>query len=791
MSQQAVFLNLFQVKEYSAALLQYQFESVQPITLNRQTKFRLAAEVARKLLREGDLAFSVGDSIYSTTELGHTGPFRQELDINGTTIAFETNLELVEKESELNAEKLSRLTNKLIDWYYTENVQPSFRMENVNYTGFNLFAKLQANLYRSYKININEGTLRATRTFDNAPYILLDTVYRVTWEDNLWEAVKAYVKVDLNTDFTLPSATTVRNINERFGRFDNKRGAKVQGKNKVGQYEVLEFDFSKNPTTPGTSSDSMSQLEYFRKRYGESTEITDLSQPLVKVRTISGYYRSSSASNWVYHVPELLLLDHLPYNIRSNTKVNSAIVNITKPLPRTRFSHILSFMKGDVFGKRAGFARSEFVRKFVSVDSQPVGGIALLMDSFKVKMGESVFSVSTESEFLSKILANSFHRVVNPKSIALLFSSAKRESVNSFYDKLRSAAQKVGLILPESPLILEVSDSKYDSFVKEAGKAKDCDLVMSFGSVGEDILYDSLKRRLLIDFGLLSQHVTYENTLEKLEELERQQNQKYAQSLLTMFSMQLCAKLGGAPWSFNDPIYEENCPIIGIDIVHNDDGSITGACAAFDAYGEYLFTSTTPVNVGSERAITSLAELIDGVLDKYSSTKGTPESVFVIRDGLNASQEKEFLLGQDGELSIIERSLESHGISDYILVMEKKGTHLRMYKKISDVKVENPDPGTVLVGKPLASNELLMVAQESYIGTVEPVLYQVFRPLAGYNLQRIAESLYKLSRHHWVTARSIKIPAPAYHADEITYLIRNVLGASPTDNRILSKPFYL
>jgi len=56
---------------------------------------------------------------------------------------------------------------------------------------------------------------------------------------------------------------------------------------------------------------------------------------------------------------------------------------------------------------------------------------------------------------------------------------------------------------------------------------------------------------------------------------------------------------------------------------------------------------------------------------------------------------------------------------------------------------------------------------------------------------KIAAAINKLSRHHWNTNKAVKIPAPALHADRITYLVRRILGQIPTNEKILDKPFYL
>jgi hypothetical protein len=164
--------------------------------------------------------------------------------------------------------------------------------------------------------------------------------------------------------------------------------------------------------------------------------------------------------------------------------------------------------------------------------------------------------------------------------------------------------------------------------------------------------------------------------------------------------------------------------------------------------------------------------------------------LLIIRDGLNFTQEQRFLLSPKGELETIEQVLSDLNIRDYVLVMQKEGTRLRMYKKLSSVKVANPDPGTVIIGEPFDPQEMLMVSQETWQGTVEPVMYKVFSK-SNLEMQKVAIAINKLARHHWNTYRATKIPAPALHADRITFLVRRVLGGAPTEPTLLDKPFYL
>lgn len=770
---QEVSLNLFQINVKPQKLLLYSIVETNPVTQNKTIRFRLAANVAKRLTKMGSPVFSAGELIFSVQEIP---PEHQvNLDIEGMSVGFSVKITQSEVVDLANVPfGAERFPNKLVDWYCNEKIPNSFHMENVNYKGENIFAKLESRLHKAFNINVNEGIMRTTRTFAGIPYILLDIDYRITWEQSLWESVKFFVKNVLNHDVYLPDQRTIQAINEKFGRIGRKPGVRVQGKNRIGEYEVIEFDYTKNPDTPSTAGEK-SQQEYFNSVYGSSVSIKDKKQPLVKVRVTKGYHYGKVN----YHVPELLEFERIPPQFKENLKLMSALTNISKPAPRGRYSQILSFVQGDPFGKESGFADDEFVKQFIEVSREPVAVSARVLPPINIKMRDDVFRVSSDSEFLKNIWKRKFHRVPNVKNVILLYDKARESDVLKFYSMLQRMAETLGMKLPDAkPLAAE--GSLFKDYTNALGKHVDADIVLTFAPREEEEFYEAIKEELLLRQEVLSQHISYEKTLDMMAEYERRGNDLGIRAILTLIAMQLCAKLGGAPWAFSEPIYDADSPILGLDVFHEAD-SVTGGCAVFDPYGEYLF---------SDAKITNLEDLLSSVLRRYISKFGKPKRLLILRDGLNFTQEQQFLLGPKGELETIRKVLSELGISDYILVMQKEGTSLRMYKKLSPVKVENPDPGTVIIGKPFEPNEMLMVSQETYQGTVEPVMYKVL-VTPSLDMEKTAIAVNKLARHHWNTYRAIKIPAPALHADKITYLVRRVLGGTPTKPDLLDKPFYL
>jgi Piwi domain len=780
-----LFLNIFSVESVLTSALLYRIEQTEPETKNRTTKYRLAANIAKRVTKTDTPIFSVGDEIYATASIEKQ--HEEKIDLDGTPVTFLVTLSEPEQIDLSEVQQgPERLVNKLVDWYYHAILPNSFHMENANYVGENIFAKLEARLYAAFKINVNEGLLRATRRFSGRTYLLLDPDYRVTWEQSLWDDVKYFAKSNLNADVYLPSQNTISAINERYGRVGSKPGRFVLGRNKVGEYEVLEFDFSKTPLTPGIVN-GMSQLEFFTRVHNQGDLIKDKKQPLVKVRVSRGYHYGKEN----YHVPELLEFDKIPPHIRENKRVNAALANLLKPLPRGRFAQLLGFVQGDPFGKTKGFAGNDFVTKFVRIADKPLLVEGEVLAPFRVKMGDLTFAASSDTDFLKNVFKGKFHRGVEVKSLWLVYDASREPDVLTLYKRLREESIVHALLLPQEPVRKPISDPQYSKFLTALEGSSEADIVLTFGSSSDDELYETVKHQLIIRHGTPSQHISYEKTVDVLRDYESQGNETGTKAVLTLLSMQICAKLGGAPWSFEEPIYEPNCPILGLEIYHSPSRAdfVVAACAVFDQFGEYLFSEPSPAE--PTEIVAGLSAIIQSALSRYSIKCGKPNSVFIIREGLNYTQENAFLSTEGkGEIGILNEVLKRAGVQSYVFVMEKKGTHLRLFKRLTDVRVDNPSQGTVIVGQPFDKNELLMVSQESHVGTTVPVLYRVIRPDEP-DMKKVSAALYKLTRHHWNTTRAIRTPAPAVHAHEIAYMVRRILKQTPRHRRILDTPFYL
>jgi hypothetical protein len=145
--------------------------------------------------------------------------------------------------------------------------------------------------------------------------------------------------------------------------------------------------------------------------------------------------------------------------------VNQAIVNITKPHPRSRYGSIINLVQGDEFGKSRGLSQDALVSQFVDLGSKPVCVQADVLPPTQIKMQKDVFTVASETDFFRGIARKKFHRIPEIGKVILLFNDSEKERVLNFYQQLRTLSAGHGLIFPKKPKPLSVQTDNHGNML--------------------------------------------------------------------------------------------------------------------------------------------------------------------------------------------------------------------------------------------------------------------------------------------------------------------------------------
>jgi aubergine-like protein len=157
-------------------------------------------------------------------------------------------------------------------------------------------------------------------------------------------------------------------------------------------------------------------------------------------------------------------------------------------------------------------------------------------------------------------------------------------------------------------------------------------VLLTPGQKGKNPLYDELKRLLLTDCPVPSQVVLC-NTIAR---------GKNVRSIVNKILIQICAKIGGIPWTVDNlPLMDKPTMICGMDVFHSTAlgaKSVLGFCASINNSSTKYWSTTEIQDVGQEMAHT-LCKSMEKAVNKFKVANGVhPERVILYRDGVGEGQ---------------------------------------------------------------------------------------------------------------------------------------------------------
>lgn len=252
---------------------------------------------------------------------------------------------------------------------------------------------------------------------------------------------------------------------------------------------------------------------------------------------------------------------------------------------------------------------------------------------------------------------------------------------------------------------------------------------MNFISFGR---YSAIKKKCFADYAVSSQVVT--------KFILSSQRNKY-DSVVTKVAIQMCSKLGGAPWFPRCPL--KNAMTIGFDLAKDTNNkNVFYAClvATMDLKEEVSFFSAVSKIEGADCSRELTINVIKA-LNAYETKHGTlPSTIFFYRGGVS-----------EGDIPYV-FNIELHHLTDslnkrytnasfefkmaYIIVSKKINTR---FFQSSGNDVKNPSPGTVIDNTVTLKEryEFFLISQSCNQGTIAPTNYNVLYDNTGLPPNRI------------------------------------------------------
>lgn len=624
-----------------------------------------------------------------------------------------------------------------------------------------------------------QGYYRGVRLYSDL-FLIVDLKYRVKSISNLWEEVKSYL-IYLKEDPYHPSQDALKKLHRRF------RGAIV-----VPEYEItrspvkriVEFDFSKTVDDESETSDGKWHGSPAKYQEMFEREVKYHNQPQVRVRRSDGVDEP--------HVPELLrvtrTIEDLKTRVKSPLDVK-AIVNIFRPKPDTRARLTVRFIRKISTPKLA---------KSLKLSQEPLWVETKNYNPVRLEWADGkILEINQDKDFYTAFKSKRYRylRTTPMKSILIVAPGEQEKLVSAFYQELREVSEQMGQPFPKAEFV-PTSGVGYEHFfdILEHGKIDlpHRDLVLTFTTKGDERIYNLIKKKLVVDTGVPSQHVSLETADMILRNLQLEPMKRGdAQTALNLLGMQIVSKVGGAPWKFAEPLAPEGTIFIGLDIFHDPfrlKPSAAASCAVFDNTGEYIYGSGAVFQTVGRQSIEKIDQLTRLMIEHYQNMESHPPTyVIAFRHGVTPG----FPMLQE-EMDTFERTLGEFGITQYAFITVRERTHIRMYSSLMKDwrKAAHPVPGSAVIGYPFSESQFLLQSSEAIgFGVPIPVLSTVHRSKTPFKMEDYVKMSAWLARHHWASGRAVRIPVPIRYASQLAYFVGG-MGAQPHE-RVIGTPFYL
>jgi len=262
-------------------------------------------------------------------------------------------------------------------------------------------------------------------------------------------------------------------------------------------------------------------------------------------------------------------------------------------------------------------------------------------------------------------------------------------------------------------------------------------------------------------------------------------------SIISKMFIQLCAKMGGIPWTINQLPFADQ-PTMVIGLCHykksGDKSGIYSMVATTDQdFSRYWSVSA----MGS--SMVSFANFVENnicqAVEHFNTTNGTyPCRLICIREGLSAGEEPK---AKETEIRLMRESLVSKlkEKAPKILYVAVSRDSTAKFFVSSSRGLENPNPGTFIQEKVAKdANEFFLICQKPRVGMASPCAYRILEndltDVQGKPLEEVKINLacliFKLSYLYYNTTGSIKVPAPIHYADKLaTFIGEKSLPGSP------------
>lgn len=523
-------------------------------------------------------------------------------------------------------------------------------------------------------------------------------------------------------------------------------------------YRVDDIDWEKNPaSTFNFKGEQISYAEYMKRKYG--IEIKDMRQPLLISRA-SARDRRAGVDEIICLIPEVCHCTGLTDAMRGNHRLMQDLAVHTRVDPAQRIQGLMDFNRRLLTNQQA-VAQLAMFDMSLEKDLVTVNG--------RVEVAEQIMfggnGTTKKTHDWTRDLRGK--PLLTPKIldywVVLVPTQLHADTMSFITAGLQVAASGMNFNMHD-PQIVKMQSGNAGEYSKVLDKVLDHSqpkLIMCVVQGNRADVYSAIKKKCCVDRAVPTQVIQAKNVTKP---------QAARLSIASKVAIQMCCKIGGAPWTVSIPL--SDLMVVGFDVCHDTAtrGTDQGAMVASLDKAMSRYYSTVTAHRSGEELSTNLAASIGSAVRKYREVNGRlPGRIIIYRDGVGE--------GQIPYVATTELECIKVALNNLYNGQEMKMTFVIVTKRINTRiftdKRMNAPPGSVVddVITDPEKYDFFLVSQSVGQGTVSPTSYNVIYDTMGLPAERLQRLTYKLCYLYFNWNGTVRVPAPCQYAHKLAFLV--------------------
>ena len=534
--------------------------------------------------------------------------------------------------------------------------------------------------------------------------------------------------------------------------------------NRFYRIDDVGFDLNPQMTFKTADEEEVSYMKYYEMKYNK--KLSDPSQPLLKIK---------SRTKDIHLIPELCVLTGQSSEMRQNFQLQKDLNVHIKPNPSSR----LEGCKGLIKSFESNPVTKELLKQWdISISKTPLEVKSLKIQPGDLLMGKNIkFSLEGVLD-LDRKIQNQMFEQPELKRVAIFYSKREdQENVNRFTDYLKQSCETFNYPL-DKPRLFPIEGRDLRDWEKAFEENLKCNvqavILILPGKKKNCPFYTDCKKLLLTKYPIPSQ-VVVSSTIASGKNLG---------SIVNKVLIQLCAKVGGTPWSISNlPFFDKPTMIIGTDIVHKanmKNKSILSFCGSVNRHLS-RYWSTVSEHSSDHEIGEGIQNAVKNSMNEFQKiNKYFPQRVVVYREGLRYTL-------QDIEINAFLKAFEElNAQPEFFFIHVNKSPNAKFFAMDSrNQTLGNPEAGTAVVNDITEGNDFYLISQKILHGSVNPTHYSVLKYMTNIEnkyvdkklkiteeiMMKLLELSYKLCFLYYNFSGAIKVPAPLQYAQRLAKLV--------------------